>query len=257
MLSLNLASRTESAGLAARRSSVILLACLLMACGVVGIDETPSYRYRLTIEVETPEGLRSGSSVIQVGTSVASRQSIPTPGKVSHRVRGEAVAVDLPNDRTLFALLQSSHDSGWASRVMFMLAPDGPPDAKDRFLARHANLLKMRGKIELPETWPPGGGLSRRSAYPLLVTFGDVADPTSVYQVDPGELETVFGSGVSLRRITVELTEAEVSTGITQRLPWLYDIWPNRLNGERFQDLRKPEMAARLSANSFSTEIGK
>ncbi|NMW31963.1 hypothetical protein HKD42_07815, partial [Altererythrobacter sp. RZ02] len=69
-------------------------AMTLSGCGL-GPDPTPDYRYRLTVEVETPEGLKSGSSVIEVQTNIAGEYSIPTPGRVSQRLRGEAVTVDL------------------------------------------------------------------------------------------------------------------------------------------------------------------
>lgn len=39
--------------------------------GCAAADSTPDYRYRLTVEVDTPGGLRTGSSVIEVETSVA------------------------------------------------------------------------------------------------------------------------------------------------------------------------------------------
>ena len=129
--------------------------CLMaLPAGCSLIDRTPDYRYRLTVEVDTPQGLRTGSSVIEVQTSVAGEYSIPSPGAVSHRVRGEAVAVDLPGGQTLFALLRSDNDIDWASRVMFMLAPDGPEDAEDSFLARFDNLLKLKDPICLLYTSP-------------------------------------------------------------------------------------------------------
>lgn len=50
--------------------SLLALGTLALAgCG----DPTPTYRYRLTVEVNTPEGLRTGSSVIEVETSVAGK----------------------------------------------------------------------------------------------------------------------------------------------------------------------------------------
>ncbi|MDJ0978885.1 MAG: hypothetical protein QNI87_10130, partial [Erythrobacter sp.] len=40
---------------------------LLALSGCTGADDpTPDYRYRLRVEVETPEGLKTGSSVIAV-----------------------------------------------------------------------------------------------------------------------------------------------------------------------------------------------
>ena len=207
-----------SNSLARRIVCLFVAGSLLAAC-----DATPDYRYRLTVEVKTPLGLRTGSSVIEVDTDVAGARTIPSPGAVSHRIRGEAVAVDLPGGRTLFALLRSGNDADWASRVMAMLAPDPSDDAEDRFQARFDNLLELEGEIALPRMWPPTGHLKERSAYPMLVTFSDIAEPTSVAEVDPDDLAATFGEGYALRRITVELTDAPVTTGIEERLGWLAD----------------------------------
>ena len=166
--------------------------------------------------------MRAGSSVVAVETAVS--QGIPTPGAVSHRVRGEAVAVDLPGGRTLFALLRSDNDTDWASRVMFMLAPKGNSAEGDPFLATYANMLKLKGPIAVPRTWPAQGHLEERSAYPMLVTFGDEGDPTSVAAVDPDDLAATFGPGTALRRITVEMTDDAVTSGIEGRLGWLNNL---------------------------------
>lgn len=230
----------------------------LSACALAG-DATPDYRYRLTVEVETPEGLRSGSSVIEVRTAVAPDWAIPTPGKVSFRERGEAVAVDVSEGRTLYALLRSENDTGWAGRVMFMLAPEPPGDVEDRFLARYDNLLKLTGPIELPRTWPAQAHLPERSAYPMLVTFADPADPASVALVDPDDLAATFGEGTRLKRLTVELTDDPVTTGIEKRLGWLDAYRGKWFNGRStvFEDLTTSDLAAHLTAGSFSTEYAK
>ncbi len=62
-----------------------------------------SYRYRLTVEVETPDGLRTGSSIWEVETKAGS--GIPDRSLRS-RVHGEAVAVELPSG-VLFATMRS------------------------------------------------------------------------------------------------------------------------------------------------------
>ncbi len=192
---------------------------MLALCALLGWwlthGPTPAYRYRLTVEIETPEGLRTGSSVIEVETS---ESSFPH-STVNHRVRGEAVAVDLPGGKTLFALLRSESDVAWASRVMFMLAPEAPDTAPDPFQARFDNMLNLSGPVALPRMWPPVAHLSERSAYPMLVTFGDLDDPTSVARVDPDDLSASFGDGVRLKRITVRMTNAPVTRGVVARLP--------------------------------------
>src|SRR3546814_7612883 len=54
------------------------------------------YRYRLAVEVATPEGLRSGSSVIEVQATRGIGLFGPEAGEISLAAHGEAVAVDLP-----------------------------------------------------------------------------------------------------------------------------------------------------------------
>ncbi|MEP6868046.1 MAG: hypothetical protein ABJA20_05980, partial [Novosphingobium sp.] len=89
----------------ARRGVIGMLAALgsvtmLAGCGLFG--KSVSYRYRMTVEVETPQGLKSGSSVIQV---VQTEQQGLEGSHLDVRVTGEAVAVDLPGGQTVFALL--------------------------------------------------------------------------------------------------------------------------------------------------------
>lgn len=209
-----MASRREFA----RLFGAVCIALVPLGLGACGLtDQTPDYRYRLTVEIDTPEGLRTGSSVIEVQTAVS--KGIPSPGTIQWRARGEAAAVDLPGGKTLFALLRSENDNDWAKRVMFMLAPEAPSGAPDSFQARFDTMLKLNGPIVLPRVWPPVGHLEERSAYPILVTFGDLDDPTSVERVDPDDLSATFGEGVALRRITVELTEESVTRGVVARLP--------------------------------------
>ena len=192
-------------------------------------DGTPDYRYRLTVEVETPEGLKTGSSVIEVKTSVAGRNSIPVPGAVSHRVRGEAVTVDLGARGVLFALLRSDDNTDWASNVVYRLAPkvprvrdaEGGFSSDSDFEAQYSAMLTHRDLIVLPRTFPEQGHLRDQPALPMLVRFGDMADPTSVERVDPANLAADFGPGVKLMRITVQLTNDPVTTGIVERLSWL------------------------------------
>ena len=232
----------------------LALAALTLPGCAFAEDKAPDYRYRLTVEVETPEGVKTGSSVIEVEQSMGRAGGSPLHSQIYRRIQGEAVAVDMPGGKTLFALLRSDNDIEWASKVMFMLAPDVAGETGDE---KFDNMLLIKGKIEVPRTFPPVAWIPERSAYPMMVTFGDLADPTSVAEVDPDDLATIFGEGVKLKRITVELTDDPVTTGIEERLDWLRSLWPNKLNGDRFEDFDKPELAARLSSNSFSTEVKK
>jgi hypothetical protein len=84
---------TAAAGLAALS--------LLGGCGSFLFPSR--YRFRMTVEVSTPQGLKTGSSVMEVS---ATRQILATSEThpISAGLRGEAVVVDLPSG-PLFALL--------------------------------------------------------------------------------------------------------------------------------------------------------
>jgi hypothetical protein len=201
----------------------LLLAIGLCSCSAESAapdaeDPAPDYRYRLTVEVDTPKGVKTGSSVIAVEQAQVRPGSNPASIGLDRRVRGEAVAVDLPGGQTLFALLRSDNNVDWASYVFVYLAVDqSAENAAD--IAR--KVLEVEGVRTLPRMWPPVAHLDERSAYPMFVTFTDLADPTSVARVDPDDLTASFGGPTSLRRITVQLTEDPVTSGIEERLKWL------------------------------------
>lgn len=41
--------------------------------------------------------------------------------------------------------------------------------------------------------------------YPMLVTFDDITKPETVREVDPEDLAAVFGEGVRLKAVTLEI----------------------------------------------------
>lgn len=166
-------------------------------------------------------------------------------------MRGEAVAVDLPDGRTLFALLRSENKVDWANNVMFLLAPEAPDDAEDSFMARFANMLKRKGPIHLPRMWPPMGHLPERNAYPMLVTFGDLNDPTSVEQVDPDDLRATFGEGYEIERILVQMTDDPVTVGIEGRLRWLDTHIGSLVKRENDQTVGRMPLAHRVGNTDF------
>ncbi|MFA5990132.1 MAG: hypothetical protein WC803_11070 [Sphingomonas sp.] len=211
------------------------MVAILAACGSRAAGGTyPTYRYRLTVEVDTPEGLRTGSSVIEVTTRLAGPYSIPNPGQVIHSSRGEAVTVDLGRRGILFSLLRSEMAEGWTHNLMFLLAPPVPrsvnrglPNASDLdFDMRMKSTLALTGArviprdfAEFPASWREPG--NPPTGWPMMVRFRDLADPKSVEKVNPDDLSTSFGAGVKLRRITAERTDDPVTSGILARLPWL------------------------------------
>ncbi|MFA5969201.1 MAG: hypothetical protein WC816_08170 [Sphingomonas sp.] len=184
------------------------LAMLMVGC----VRYYPTYRYRLTVEVDTPSGVKFGSSVIQVRSWDQAGFPGPEAGGFRSEVKGEAVAVDVAPGQTLFALLRSEHSVDWAT---FATAEINRDDRAVHTLPR----------------WKKNPGTGETySRYPMLVRFRDIHDPKSVELVDPDDLAATFGPGFKLRRIAVQLTRDPVTVGIKSHLPSMgkgsgFDYW--------------------------------
>src|SRR5690349_16684307 len=80
-----------------RLAAVAVMGLALSACG-----RSESYHYKLTLAVNTPNGVKRASSVAEVSFFDV---SIPARGTM-HKLRGEALYLDLgPGARPLIALL--------------------------------------------------------------------------------------------------------------------------------------------------------
>jgi hypothetical protein len=184
-----------------RLAAVVLIGVCLAGCG-----KSESYRYKLTLAVNTPDGIKRGSSVVEVQFWDV---SIPARGTM-HKLRGQALYLDLGSGaRPLIALLTSqlhpkygndlrwSRDAGPGGKLL----SDGPilPDMRDYV----AQLARARG----PHKITP-------SDLADLVTFADVNDPATVIEVDPNNIETTLGAGVSWNEITLEGTDEPVTTAL-------------------------------------------
>jgi hypothetical protein len=183
-------------------------AAFLGACGVSGGD---TYRFKMTVEVYTPEGVRTGASVYEVE---AKNVAALTLGGVGNRksVKGEAVAVDLPGGMTLFALLKTVNAGGHDDLVYTSMAALDPLFSWD--YVESAERIASGVGITSPTDVLPEN-------YPMLVFFRNSADPASVAKVDQGDLAASFGDGYRLKAITVQVTDEVVTTGIRKRLSWL------------------------------------
>jgi hypothetical protein len=214
------------------------------ACSLLG--STWRYRYRMAVEVETPEGVNTGFGVYEQTVGKSNVDFGELSAKRGVRTRGEAVAVDLPNGQTLFALMpdsevaQAALDPQWhndwvesAQRISSGRTPRSP--------------LPIR---PAPASDPP----APQDKGPVLIRFRDIEDPGTVEQVDPADLAASFGPGVRLRAITVQVTDDPVTVGIEKRLNWLRGYFDRSFTGERFTN-PYGRLIENLRAGSFSTEL--
>lgn len=209
------------------------------ALALSGCAEMFPYRYRfeLTVEVDTPQGLRKGASVYEVW---ANNKTALLPEEASRDwgVRGEAVAVDLPNGQTLFALLKTNAKHGDLAGLS-MTALD--PAFQNDIVESAARIASGKGVKRQAEVAPED--------YPMLVTFRDLADPASVQAVNLADFASVFGPGYALRRITVQITDINFASSLQERLRWLGRYPEPSLNPNH--DPRDFSLSARLHHGDF------
>jgi hypothetical protein len=228
---------TMASRLFLRFLAVFAIAVMLSACG-----RTESYSYKLTLAVNTPEGVKRASGVVDISFWDV---SIPASGTM-YKLHGEALYLDLgPGARPLIALLTSqlhpkygknqrwSRDGG--PNFNFLLRLYGEPPIIDNVLAGVSRLARMRG----PRSITPDD-------LPDLVTFADVNDPKSVIEVDPNDLQATLGPNITWNEITLESTAEPVTTGIEPKLPWIPSYWCGMLDGRQYHD-------GRTLANTLST----
>jgi hypothetical protein len=216
------------------RWKIGVLACLLVLAGCNPFPQTWEWNQKLIVEVTTPEGLRSGSAVSNVKWG--------EPGIHGHYktdYRGEATAVDLGERGILFALIGEGTKQ-IAAYTLHEVLGERRADYEKLF----PKIEQFRGKRDVP-----------RERYPLLVTFDDISDPATVKRVDPDDLAGSFGPGVSLKRITLSITDEPVTEGEVEKvLGWLGDHYDKRLDGNRYGTINATNRLANdLSAGSFDT----
>ena len=169
---------------------------------------TYSHRYRLTLEVETPEGLKTGSSVIKSQISGQPQLLTDSPGHVN--LWGDAVFVDLGNGKNVIALLASGDGAlNVDAPVWLAIRAFNVMDCPEYFCAWQRIARETGARVLRPDLMP------------TLVTFADVNDPKTAQVIQPGELPAVFGSGYRFKRAWIELTNDPVTRTIEQKLPWL------------------------------------
>lgn len=230
-----------------------MLAGLATALPLAGCF-SPAYqaRYRLTIDVETPEGLRSGTSVFEqkhgvmmAGTAKAVR---------TRDVRGEATVVDLGHRGSLIALLMGVRwdrswinptRQGWEVERAFMdhFGVKQPWDGHRSPILERLSRERTSPQISL---YP--------QQLPMLV---HVADPRTwgiITLVDPGDLTKTCGAGVRLSSARVAITADPISRTLNDRLPWLEAAIPAGDKWVTSDGPLSPEEGNRFEPNQYDLQ---
>jgi hypothetical protein len=167
---------------------------------------TYSHRYRLTLEVETPDGLKTGSSVIEPSARAQPPILVNTPSVTD--LKGDAVFVDLGKGKNLVGLLAVGDGTAQVSGPVYLaIKAFDVPNCGAAFCQ-----WKQISETVSARDLPP-------KLIPTLVTFSDVNDPKTVRVVQPEKFETVFGPGYHLKRAWIEMTDDPVTRTIAEYLP--------------------------------------
>ena len=153
---------------------------------------------------------------------------------------GEAVVVEVTPGHYLFALLTGAGTTAYMGSV-----------AAASIAGREGRVIDGELFDEVRDRRDRAAGVITVPAYqyPMLVTFGDIADPASVTLIDPEDLAASFGPGVRLKAVTLEVTDEAVTVAAVEGvLGWLCDDITNyrRLSGK----------TGAISDNQLSNNLG-
>jgi hypothetical protein len=175
----------------------------------------PGHKYRLTVEVETPDGRKTASGVMAVHPD----RSYSRGGQT--KTVGDAVYVDLGGGKNLVALLAHIDKNLELDGINYV--------ALRAYNAAGGKRVSFNEMNRQTGTVPVTGDL-----IPVLATFADPADPGTARSVRPDDTEATLGKGYRVHGITAEVVPngfwpldfggvlGEPATrGIQAKLPWL------------------------------------
>jgi hypothetical protein len=194
----------------------LVLATLLMVlcfttAACASVNET--IRYKMTISVETPEGIKTGSGVREASYHYE-KSILPEQGGAIYAVSGEAVVVDLGQRGLLFSIVDDD-----AKKIFQLLSQ---VQNKTRVIFFEKDLI-----------------------YKRFVMFKDIHDPKSVVLVKGGEFDIekqdyvpvdrfkqIFGKGTQIKDVTIAITDEPMVWKIDKYLPWLPSLKGSYLHGK-------------------------
>lgn len=176
----------------------------------------PEYKYHLTIEVKTPQGVKSASGVL----SVHPNRGYAGTGSGGTRTKGDAIFVDLGDGRNIAMLLLHDASKASADGMNYL------PITAFAGSGRRISFLEVRRQRD---PVPVKG-----DAIPLMVSFSDPADPKTAHLLMTDDLQATLGEGFSLQGITLAVVPVgwwpldfggalgePISQSIDKKLPWV------------------------------------
>lgn len=211
----------------------MFVAFAVLSLGACSDGRFPDYNYKMTIHV----GDKAFSSVRRVEQEEIGSVQSSSGRTVRRTLTGQAVILDV-DGRTYYALLTKPDNADYALLItgaaLAPAIPDPKPESEqdaavrewrsdqgkddpaaylDEMAERSEAMTKVEGAHPLPRSLPARQGRPPVDAWPMFVTFDDPKDPTTVREVSP--------DSIGVDKITIEITDDDVTTGIKRRLNWL------------------------------------
>lgn len=169
----------------------------------VNLPTTPMV-YRFGLDVNTPSGIISGHTMIEV---VDKRTAVSRIVGGFLKIKGDAIVIDLGDGKILVALLAFTNDTSGtmtlselplrAARFTTGYHQPTPPTHKDKLYLSPEDI-------------------------PIMVTFSDINNPRTMQRVYPNKLSEVFGPGYSFKNAWITMTnDPYQSSGIQRTIPWV------------------------------------
>lgn len=207
--------------------SILTLLLVVGMCFVAWniVYTSGTWRYKMTVEVETPEGIKTGSAVREI----YSRKRPALFGEMHNGgltalAKGEAVVVDLGARGVLFGLLNGPKVNG-VSVVRYAFPCEKCLGGNG--VTTKESILYYRGLKS-------AHAVLTLDLYPQFVRFRSLSDPKTVENLldfkscglrdiclEKDHFEEAFGQGVKLKSVTIEMTEERVSFSMDRYLSWL------------------------------------
>jgi hypothetical protein len=188
-----------------KRIAIITGTILAVIACYLAMYPTTSYRFRIKLNVDTPQGLKSASSVMEVRTWRYPAWMTLGNNTGESDLKGEAVFVDL-----------GTGDDGKPRNVVALMAL-GPLGKGHEFYLLPGIVFEplWQQKQSSPQFRAPSSELPklpvgtkaelRGDLIPTLVTFSNINDPKTVRAVPPDNFGEILGKGISLRDAQIEI----------------------------------------------------
>jgi hypothetical protein len=205
----------EDFGVVTKWVGVLTLLAVLVIGDQIRINR-PGHKYRLSVQVETPAGIKSASGVMAVTPDRGySRKGHTTTS-------GDALFIDLGGGKNLVALLAHVDNKALDLDGVNYVALRAYGAARGDRVA-FSQMSRLRGVVPV-----------RGELIPVLATFGDPANPSTMRTVPSDDLASSFGAGFRLHGVSAEVVPngfwpidfgaalgEPVTRGIEVKLPWL------------------------------------